>query len=628
MCGIAGLIGRVDEPVLRRMCGAMKHRGPDDEGFAVDAAGDAALGMVRLSIVDLAAGHQPMTDECRRYDLVFNGEIYNHRTVRAELESKGHRFASQADTEVIVHLYEDEGPRCVERLSGDFAFAIWDRAQRRLFLARDRLGVKPLYYWQVGGRLAFASELKALMQLPEVSKALDPEAIDGYLRFLYIAAPRTIFQAVKKLPPACHLTFAQGKATIERYWRPEGHVSIEGWSQAELERAILERLETAVRLRLMSDVPLGAFLSGGIDSSAVVALMARAMDRPVQTFSLGFKRPYDAYNELPAAAAAARAFRTDHHEFLVTPDLAADLPRVVHHLDEPLADSSALLTFLISREAKRLVTVALTGIGGDELFGGYPRYLGLQAAAHAQRLPRLLRSPAAQLAGLLPERPGSRNLAGWTKRFTAGLMLPEEDRYLSWISHGDPSGLYAAEFRRQAGHADATGPYRDAMAAGSGDATDRAAALDLQLYLPDDLLMLGDKMGMAHGLEIRVPFCDHALVELACAVPMRRRMTGFRLKGLLRRVLRSLVPPELLSRPKRGFMLPIGAWLRRDLQPWCRDLLSPGRVRRRGVFDPSAVARLLETHMSGRISAAHQVYALMVFELWCEEYLDGARHRA
>jgi asparagine synthase (glutamine-hydrolysing) len=628
MCGIAGLIGQADEALLRRLCRAMKHRGPDDEGFVVDASGPAGLGMVRLSIVDVASGHQPMTDECKRYDLVFNGEIYNHQALRAELEAKGHRFASRADTEVIVHLYEEQGAACVTRLNGDFAFAIWDRAERRLFIARDRLGVKPLYYWHAGERLAFASELKALMQLPDVPKALDPVAIDSYLRFLYIAAPRTVFQAVKKLPPACHLTFVRGRVAIERYWTPGADRSAERLTDAELEREILARLEASVRLRLMSDVPLGAFLSGGIDSSAVVALMSRAGTQPVQTFSLGFERPYDAYSELPAAAAAARAFRTAHHEVLVRPDLVADLPRVVHHLDEPLADSSALLTFLISREAKRAVTVALTGIGGDELFGGYPRYLGMRLASAARHVPAVLRRPAAGLAHLVPEQSSSRNLGGWVKRFAGALHLPEDERYLSWISQGDPSALYTAEFRKTAGTGEAMTAYRTALGGMPGDAADRAAALDLQFYLPDDLLMLGDKMGMAHGLEIRVPFCDHALVELACGVPMRRRLAGYRLKALFRRAVRRLLPPDLLARPKRGFMLPIGAWLRDELQPWCRDVLAPEHLARRGLFEPAAVRRLLDAHMSGRANAAHQLYALVVFELWCRDYLDGARRRA
>ncbi|MBI3088126.1 MAG: asparagine synthase (glutamine-hydrolyzing) [Candidatus Omnitrophica bacterium] len=626
MCGIVGMVGGSDETLLRRMCAAIKHRGPDDEGVYLDPNAPAGLGMVRLSIIDLAGGRQPMTDEHQRYRLVFNGEIYNHQALRKELEARGHRFTSNADTEVIVHLYEDVQERCVEYLNGDFAFAIWDTVERRLFLARDRLGVKPLYYWHHGQRFAFASELKALLQLPEVPRDIDLEALDRYLTFLYIPAPHSIFTQVKKLPPACRLTFDDGQARVERYWQPPQPSPHRGRPSADLEEAIVERLTEAVRLRLMSDVPLGAFLSGGIDSSCVVALMSRCSPGRVKTFSLGFAPPDDSYNELPSARLAAQAFQTDHREFLITPDIAALLPQAVWHLDEPFADSSSLLTFLISREARRAVTVALTGIGGDELFGGYPRYLGAWASQSYAYLPAPVRRGLAAAAGMLPESVQSRNVAGWLKRFLQEGTQPLELRYLHWRSYFSAAlktGLYTDDIQASLNGADPYAASRALLRELPGNELDRLNALDLQTYLPDDLLVMGDKMSMAHGLEVRVPFCDHELVELVAAIPLRQRLRGFRLKGLLKHAVRGLLPEALLCKPKQGFMLPLGAWLRGPLAPLCRDILGAEPIRRRGLFRPEAVGRLVEAHVRGEATLTHQVYALLVLELWCRRYLEG-----
>ena len=624
MCGISGVVGFDDPNIVKRMTDSLRHRGPDDEGYYTDHA--AGLGMVRLSIIDLATGHQPMTDEQRRYWIVFNGEIYTYQTLRRELEAKGHRFASRTDTEVIVHLYEDLRERCLEPLNGDFAFAIWDSADQRLFVARDRLGVKPLYYWHHGRQFAFASELKALLRLPEVSRDLDHEALDAYLTFLYVPAPRSVFRQIKKLPPGCWLSFQNGTVRVERYWNiPEAAAPAR--LKEPLAEPILASLQDAVRLRLVSDVPLGAFLSGGIDSSSVVALMSRSTTRPVQTFSIGFETPYASYNELPAARLVAERFQTDHHEFVVNADLAHLLPQAVWHLDEPFADSSALLTFLLSREAKRTVTVALTGTGGDELFGGYPRYLGAWASLAYEKLPRGLRRGLAGMAGVLPESTTSRNPAGRLKRFADGGLLSPEDRYLAWLSYLTrplKDGLYAEGFRATLNGFDAHASYRALLARGAAGFVDRVNTLDLQTYLPDDLLVMGDKMSMAHGLEIRVPFCDHRLVEAACAIPMQRRMKGFRLKALLKEAVRPLLPPALLGKPKQGFMAPLGAWLCRDLQPLCRDLLSPSAVKRRGLFRPEAVDALVARQRTSPMAFSHHVYALLVLELWFRRYCDGA----
>jgi asparagine synthase (glutamine-hydrolysing) len=625
MCGIVGVVHVGDAATVRRMAAAIKHRGPDDEGYYADPQGAAHLGMVRLSIIDLATGRQPMTDEQQRYHLVFNGEIYNHRELRAGLEQRGHRFRSQADTEVIVHLYEEEGERCVERLQGDFAIALWDAPRQRLFLARDRVGVKPLYYWAQGDRLAFASELKALLRLPQVSRTLDAEALDAYFTFLYIPAPRSIFQEVRKLPPAHWLLWQAGKVQLHRYWQPPPPDTT-AIAPARAAQDVLEGLTAAVRRQLMSDVPLGAFLSGGIDSGAVVGLMSRLTNRPVRTFSLGFAPPDDTYNELPAARLTAQAFGTEHQEFVVKPDVATLLPQVVRHLDEPYADSSALLNFLISREARRHVTVALAGVGGDELFAGYPRYQGAQGSLAFEQLPRVWRQALAAWSTSWPESTTSTNWPGRAKRFLQGAALPRSQRYLTWITFAAADmkqALYAPRLHEALGRTDACAAHRRILEEAPGGYVDQVLRLDLLTYLPDDLLVMADKMSMAHGLELRVPFCDQSLVELAARLPAATRLPGGQLKGLLKRAVQGLLPPALLSRRKQGFMLPLAAWLRDGLRPLCEELLSPEVVKARGWLQPQAVQALRQAHVAGRANWAHQLYAAMVFEVWCREYLDG-----
>ena len=611
-----------DGTLAQRMGERLRHRGPDEEGHYVDA--EVGLAMRRLSIIDVASGHQPMSDERGRYRLVFNGEIYNYRALREALERRGHRFATQCDTEVIVHAYEDEQERCVDSLNGDFAFAIWDAERRQLFLARDRLGVKPLYYWHRGTHLAFASELKALLCVPEISRELDYEALDAYLTFLYVPSPRSIFRNIHKLPPGSHLTFSDGIVKVERYWRPPPpDASIR--SSDELCEMIRERLKEAVRIRLMSEVPLGAFLSGGVDSSAVVALMSQCSRQPVRTFSLGFDKPHESYNELPFARKIADTFQTEHHEMIVKAEIAQWLPQVVWHLDEPFADSSSLLTFLISREAKHAVTVALTGIGGDELFGGYPRYLGAWSSLFYGRLPMTLRRAIAALADTLPEATTSPNRAGRLKRFTRGSLEPPEVRYLSWLAFATDAytqQLYTEELRTSLAGSQPFSSYHAMLSGSRGDYLDRINVLDLATYLPDDLLMMGDKMSMAHGLEVRVPFCDHTLVEFVASIPMRQRLRGFRLKALLKQAVQDLLPPDLFKKPKQGFMLPIGGWLKHELEPLCQEMLAPTAVTRRGLFRPEAIASLRAAHQRGSVNAAHQIYALLVFELWCQQYLD------
>jgi asparagine synthase (glutamine-hydrolysing) len=463
--------------------------------------------------------------------------------------------------------------------------------------------------------------------LPGLTHAVDAAALDAYFTLLYIPEPRTIFKAVKKLPAGCVLYFRQGHVRLRRYWQvplPQGILSKP--ALAKQMQDVRQQLEAAVRLRLVSDVPLGAFLSGGVDSSTVVGLMARALQQPVRTFSIGFEQPFSSYNELPAARMAAQAFHTEHREYRVAPDVVQLLPKVVWHLDEPLADSSALITYLICREARANVTVALTGIGGDELFGGYPRYLGAWLALYYERLPAGLRELFSGWVRALPETATSTNLPGRFKRFVRSGPLSRNNRYLGWITYLDPmlkEELYTDTFMQAVDGADPYQAHRQVLQASTADHLSQLSALDLQTYLPGDLLMLGDKLSMAHGLEVRVPFCDHMLIEAAARIPLSQRMQGLRLKGLLRTCIRDVVPHALLRRRKQGFMVPLSAWLRRDLAGLCRELLSPERVRQRGWLRPAAVTRLVQDHQRGQTHLAHTVYSFLVFEVWCQQVLDA-----
>ena len=624
MCGICGMVGLDQPQAMVRMMERLRHRGPDDAGDFSE--GPAHLGMVRLAVIDLPTGHQPLSDEKRQNWVVFNGEIYNYRALRAGLQKHGHTLVTHSDTETIVHLYEEKGEACVSDLDGDFAFAVWDTRKQQLFAARDRLGGKPLYYWHDGSRFAFASELKALLTIDGVSKDLDLEALDAYLTFLYIPAPLTPFRSIRKLPPGCSLTFQDGRLEIRPYWEPPVVTDRRTLAGSELDGFVRNELRRCVEARLVSDVALGAFLSGGLDSSSVVAFMSQASSRPVRTFSVGFQAKYADFDELDSARVAAKAFGTDHTEFRVKFEAAATLPRVVHHMDEPFADSSALLTYLISKEARRQVTVALTGIGGDEVFGGYPRYRGVRYAQRYERLPLAIRRGLAGAASLLPEsHDGSHRRLGWIKRFLSAGTLPTAERYLAWRTYVTPemkADLYGPAMRQAFVRSDAEEGMRSVLQRTDEEITERVHRLDLITYLPDDLLAMADRMSMAHGLEVRVPFCDHRLLESLAGVGMNRRMAGGSLKGLLKRAMRGVVPHELLEKPKQGFMAPLDAWLRDDLSGMVSDLLGAESVRRRGFFVPEAVEALLDGHRQRRVSP-HVIYALVVLELWFRDYVDA-----
>jgi asparagine synthase (glutamine-hydrolysing) len=625
MCGIAGHVGPTARELLPAMLGLLKHRGPDDSG--IHAADDVGLGMTRLAIIDLATGRQPMSDESSRYWIVFNGEIYNFRQLRTELEARGRRFRTQSDTEVILHAYAVYGEACVERLAGMFAFALWDATERRLFLARDRLGKKPLYYWQRERLFLFASEPKALLCHPAVGRAVDWSALHHYLAFGYTPAARSIFDEIRKLPPAHTATFADGRLTERCYWRLPAAVASGGArvTPEESAAAIRRGLREAVRLRLESDVPLGVFLSGGVDSSAIVASMREVTTGRIATFSVGFGRSAPSYDELPYARLVAQRFATDHHEEILEPDVRALVPDIVRGFDEPFADSSAIPTYVVAQATARHVKVALSGIGGDETFAGYPRYLGLRVSALHARLPRWLRRAARELASRLPDSGSSRNWADWARRFTAEPDAAPGERYIGWTRFFSDAQLERLAAPALARH---LGPgvdelQRRAFAAGAaGDPVDGAFRVDLAAYLPDDLLAMADRMSMASSLEVRAPFCDHRLIEESLRLSPRAKMPGGRLKGLLKRAFAGVLPDEILTHRKQGFMIPLGDWLRRDLRPALDELLAPDCVRARGLFEVDAVEMLKREHLEGARTHADRLWTLMMLEQWMREYLD------
>ncbi|MBI4536540.1 MAG: asparagine synthase (glutamine-hydrolyzing) [candidate division NC10 bacterium] len=618
--------------MLEQMVGVLAHRGPDDEGVWVGP--EVGLGMRRLSIIDLAGGRQPMTNEDGSLHIVFNGEIYNHRDLRGDLESRGHLFRTRSDTEAILHLYEEAGEHCVETLRGMFAFAIWDAGRRRLFLARDRMGKKPLFYWQRDGLFLFASEIKALLCHPEAGGNIDWEAFHHYLAFGYTPADRSIFSDICKLPPGHRATFRQGSLAVERYWGlPQGEF-VPAPSPAEAAARIRHILREAVRLRLESDVPLGVFLSGGIDSSAVVATMREVTSQRIATFSIGFGPSAPSFNELPYARAVARRFETDHHEEILAPKAVDLLTPIVRQFDEPFADSSAIPTYVVAQATARHVKVALSGIGGDETFAGYPRYLGVRLAEWYARTPGWLRSPVSSIGSrLISDTDASRNWGDWVRRFARGAEESMPDRYIGWtrfFREAELERLVAPEVRAR-WISDVEAAQRDAYAThGHDGVVDGAFRIDLATYLPDDLLTMADRMSMAHSLELRAPFCDHGVIEESLRIPPAVKLPGFRLKGLLKQAFAALLPPEVLNHRKQGFMIPLGQWLRTDLREVMEDLLSARRVRGRGLLVAATVDGLKQEHLSGARNHGDRLWALMMLELWMREILDprGSRRIA
>jgi asparagine synthase (glutamine-hydrolysing) len=622
MCGIAGQVradgAAVEEDVIARMCAAQEHRGPDSRGLHV--SGPVGLGIQRLRVIDLDTGDQPIYNEDGSIAVVLNGEIYNYAELREELLRAGHTLTTNGDTEVIAHLYEEHGTECVSRLQGMFCFALWDSRRRRLFLARDRVGKKPLFYSFRAGSLSFASELRALIQDPDVPREVDREAIDAYLAYGYVPAPMSAFRGVKKLPPAHRLVFQEGALTIERYWQLDYSTKRAVSDVRELDEQIRASLRTAVARRLVADVPVGAFLSGGIDSSAVVATMAEQSPEPVKTFSIGFAD--DAVNELPRARLIADRFSTDHHELVVQPNAIELLPKLVRHYGEPFGDHSALPCFYLAELAREHVTVALNGDGGDESFAGYQRYTSNMLAARLDRLPASLRRTIAAAGAKVGESPDPRAWRSRAHRFAARLAAEKHERYLRQVSvfDGDErQALYTSEFAASAATADADGvllgPWQEA---GGTALLDQLLEIDATVYLPGDLLPKIDIATMAYSLEARSPLLDHELMELAASLPPEQKAHGVQRKIALRRALRDMLPEAVLDGPKQGFELPVARWLRTDLAPFTREVLLDRESADRGWTEPGAVAALIDQHVAGTADHGRKLWALLMLELWAQ----------
>jgi asparagine synthase (glutamine-hydrolysing) len=621
MCGICGTVDRrgpVDEQALRRMAAAIRHRGPDDEGFFVDAG--VGLGFRRLSIIDLVTGNQPMTNEDASVQLVFNGEIYNYRELRSELVSRGHRFATDSDTETIVHLYEELGPRCVERLNGMFALALWDAGRRELVIARDRFGKKPLYYADLGDGLLFGSELKSLLEHPRCPRELDLEALSRYLALEYVPTPYSIFAGVRKLPGGHVLRWRDGKVTIEQFWDLDLDPDEPAGPDQDYVDEFRELLGSAVRRRLMSDVPLGAFLSGGIDSSSVVAMMVDALPAgAVKTFSVGFEE--QSFDESAHARRVAAHFGTDHHEEVFTAGVMLDtLPAVVDWLDEPFGDASILPTYLLSQFTREHVTVALGGDGSDELLAGYPTFPA-DRLARFYRVPRLLHANViVPLADRLPVSTANFSFDFKLKRFLRAAAAQEDERHPVWLGSFTP-GEQAALLTAAPG--DPFAEQRSVLATAGGDRLGKLIYLYAKSYLQDDILVKVDRASMACSLEVRAPFLDVELVDFLCRVPSRLKLHRLDTKHLLKRAMGDVLPPGIANRSKKGFGIPVAAWFKGELREALQDELSPERIRRQGLFEPAEVNRLVSEHLSGRRDHRKSLWTLFVFQLWHRHWLEG-----
>lgn len=626
MCGIAGIIsktGGLSVQDIEPMTEAQRHRGPDAWGAWSD--GVCALGHRRLSIIDLSeAGRQPMASTDGNLQITFNGEIYNFQALRQQLEGYGHRFRTRTDTEVILSAYEQWGVECLSHLRGMFAFAIWDQRARRLFVARDRVGKKPLFYAQIGDRFYFASELQGLLANVDVPREVNPAGIDAYLSYGYVPAPQTGFRHIHKLPPAHYLTLDTAKREltpkIERYWalRYESKLRL---SEGEIREALREKLAEAVRLRMIADVPLGAFLSGGIDSSIVVGLMAQHSTQPVKTFSIGFKDA--AYNELDHARRIADKWGTEHHEFIVEPNALEILPKLVRHYGEPYADSSAVPTFYVSQLTRQHVTVALNGDGGDESFAGYERYLGNRVAETLQGIPGT-KLAARTLGRVLPDSIDPRDRVRNVRRFLNVMTQPMPQRYARWLTYftgSDKNTLYSSDFRARLNGAAHSDWLADMVSERRHlDPVDAAMSVDIDSYLPFDLLVKVDIAAMANSLEARSPLLDHEVMEFAARLPATLKLRGRNLKHLLKTTFSDLLPPENVNRRKAGFAIPVGQWFRGPLRELLCDTLLL-EARSHNYFDPMQIARLVDDHLNCRADHSFQLWDLLMLELWHREFV-------
>ena len=621
MCGICGQFNfdssrPASQQTLRAMLDKMSHRGPDDEGIFCD--GPAGLAMRRLSIIDITGGHQPIFNEDRSCVIVFNGEIYNYVELRAELLKRGHRFATNSDTEVIIHLYEEKGERCVEDLNGMFAFAIYDQRNNKLILARDRIGIKPLHYTITGGSLLFASEIPCLLATGMVDKELDRKAIDDYLTYFYIPGTQSVYKSIRKLGPAQTMVSQGGKATTRTYWKLQYNNDGKPQPLAEYVQQYREKLKHSVQLQLRSDVPLGVFLSGGLDSGSVVAAIAKTTGQPCQSFTIGFDDP--SYDESAYAAATAQMYGTKHHHFRITPNDMIESGRLIGYFGEPFGPFTIVQGYAISKYSREHIKVALAGDGGDELFGGYQTYIASRVANKYLALPGAVRKAITSLTKLLPVR---ENLLSWDFRireFVRGAEMFRQGGNLAWkiiFDQVQKQALLSADFRSSVAGHDAFEYAREIQDRPAGASLlQRCMYSDLAMFLPDCVLTQTDRMSMAASQEVRVPLLDHELVEFAATVPDKYKLAGSQTKILLREAMKGWLPQSVLSKPKTGFTTPIPIWIRRELKDYVMDILSPAALAGTGIFEPTYVQRLLDEHNSSRADHGRRIWSLVNFMLW------------
>ena len=620
MCGIVGFFYNdhnmvVDENMIQKMCRVIKHRGPDHTG--IWCKGHAGLGMTRLSIIDRAGGFQPIHNEDKSMWIVFNGEIYNFLKLKQELQAKGHFFYTSSDTEVILHLYEEFGDDCVHRLRGMFAFAIWDTKVQKLFVARDRLGIKPLHYFFDGNRLIFGSEIKSILQVPSVTQGVDYQSLVNYFFYGYTPDPDSMFKGIRKLPPGHILVWQNGKLKVEQYWDVEYRVDVVEPEEFYIERS-LELMREAVRIRLMSEVPLGAFLSGGVDSSLVVALMAQEMTTPVKTFSIGFED--QSYDELQYARMVAKKYGTDHHEEIVRPDAGEVILDLVHQFDEPFADSSAIPTYYVSKMTKKWVTVSLSGDGGDEVFGGYSRYLESRVTQLSRLIPGVIKSSLfKRLGDLMPY--------GFPGKNTLHYLSLSEDQQLILKYTGPVLHLrdkvFTSDFQEKVATINPSFCFQQYLDVVRGKTRlAKLEYLDTKTYLPGDILTKVDRTSMLVSLEARVPLLDHHLVEFAATIPDEYKVRNGQTKYLLKKIAERFLPPEVIYRPKQGFAVPLSGWILYEWKDMTMELLLGDRARGRGIFQKQFLQKIIEEHLGGRRDHAGTIWTLMVLELWFREHID------
>lgn len=632
MCGICGIIDynqkiRIDENVLGRMCSSIRHRGPDDEGiyFNSQARPQIGLGHRRLKVIDLSKdAYQPMTNEDETLRIVFNGEIYNYKELRAELENKGHVFKSHSDTESIIHLYEEYGEACVQYLRGMFAFALWNDKKKALMLARDRVGKKPLLYYHKENMFCFASEFSSLLENSSISKEMDFLALDYYFTFGYIPAPLTIYKNIFKLPPAHILILKDNNSIIKKYWELDYDNKI-NISEVDAAKEVLRLLKEAVRIRLYSDVPLGAFLSGGIDSSTVVGLMSQLSTNKVKTFTIGFSEKD--FSELKYARNIAHRFDTEHHEFIVEPKALEILPLLVERYGEPYADSSCIPTFYVSQQTRRFVTVALNGDGGDENFAGYERYQAMLIAEILQKMPSFFKLSLKNITRILPDSINPKNTLRRIKRFIDGAYLSSVDRYAKWVGVFDEDlkrELYNDEFASIVSKNNKGNPLSAFInISNSSDLLDSLLKIDVNSYLPNDLLVKVDIASMANSLETRSPFLDHKLMEFTARLPSTYKMKWFIKKYILKKAIKDLVPEENTYRRKMGFGIPIGEWFRGPLKGFLYETLQYNSIFAKRYLRAAVIKEMLEKHISRRKDYAFQLWSLLMLELWYKRFIEA-----